>query len=61
MWWNDQVKTGVKREEDVWKVLGARDEDSWERCLEAYKEEKRKVKGAFIKVRKRSKNSLAER
>ena len=44
MWWNDQVKAAVKRKEDAWKeVLEARDEDVRERCLEAYKEEKRKV------------------
>ena len=31
--------------ETAWKeVLGARDEDAKERCLEVYKEEKRKVK-----------------
>ena len=40
MWWNNQVKAVVKRKE----VLGARDEDARERCLEIYKEEKRKVK-----------------
>ena len=28
VWWNDQVKSAVKRKEDGWKeVLGARDED----------------------------------
>ena len=48
-WWNDQVKAAVKRKEDAWKVLGARDEDSRERCLESYK------------VRRRSKNSLERR
>ena len=40
VWWNNQVKSSVKRKE----VLGTRDEDARERCLEAYKEEKRKVK-----------------
>ena len=40
VWWNDRVKAAVKRNE----VLGARDEDARERCLEFYKEEKRKVK-----------------
>ena len=35
----------IKRREAAWKeVLGARDEDARERCLEVYKEEKRKVK-----------------
>ena len=37
---NDQVKAAVKRKE----VLGARDEDARERCLQVYKEEKRGVK-----------------
>ena len=30
VWWNDQIKTVLKRKE----VLGARDEDVIERCLE---------------------------
>ena len=43
--WNDQVKAAVMRKEDTWKkVMGARDEDARERCLEVHKEEKRKVK-----------------
>ena len=33
VWWNNQVNAAVKREE----VLGARDEDARERCLEVYK------------------------
>ena len=37
VWWNDQVKAAVIRKE----VLGARDEDARERCLEAYKEEEK--------------------
>ena len=33
VWWNDHVKSGVKRKEDAWKeVLGTRDEDARERC-----------------------------
>ena len=44
-WWNDEVKAAVKRKEDGWKeLMGARDEDARERCLEVNKEEKRKVK-----------------
>ena len=37
--WNDQVKAAVKRKE----LLGARDEDARERCLEIYKEEKNEI------------------
>ena len=40
VWWNYQVKPAVNRKE----VLEARDEDARERCLEVYKEEKRKIK-----------------
>ena len=41
MLWNDQLKAAVKRKEDAWKeVLGARDEEAKESCLEVYKEEK---------------------
>ena len=61
VWWNDQVKAAVKRNKDVWKeVLGARDEDARERCLEVYKEEKRKVKRCIYQ-RRWSKNSLEGR
>ena len=42
MWWNDALKAVIKRKEDAWKqVLGARDEAAKERCMEAYREEKR--------------------
>ena len=45
VWWNNEVKAAVKRKEAAWKeALGARDEEAKERCLEVYKEEKRKVK-----------------
>ena len=36
VWWNDHVKAVVKRKEDAWKVLGAKDEDAREMCLEVY-------------------------
>ena len=39
------MKAAVERKETVRKeVLGARDEDVKDRCMEAYREEKRKVK-----------------
>ena len=45
VWWKDHVKAVVKRKEAAWKeVLGAIDKDVRERCLEVYKEEKKKVK-----------------
>ena len=43
------------------KVLGARDEDAKEKFLEVNKEERERLKGAFIKVRSRGKNSLEGR
>ena len=43
VWWNNKVKAAVKRMEVARKgLLGARDEDARERCLEVYKEEKEK-------------------
>ena len=51
-WWKDQVKAAVKRKEAAWKdVLGARDEDEKERCLEIYKK-KRKDKRCIYQSKK---------
>ena len=56
------MKAVVKRKEEAWKeVLRARGGDTRERCLEVYREEKKTVKGASIKVRRSSKNSLKGR
>ena len=45
VWWNGQVKAAVKGMKVTWKdVLGARDEDAKERCLEVHNIGKRKVK-----------------
>ena len=45
VWWNDEVKAAVTRKVAAWKgVLAASDEENKERCMEAYREEKRKVK-----------------
>ena len=53
VWWNEQVKAEIKRKEDAWKVvLGARDEDVRENCLEVYKEEKRKVRRCIYRSKK---------
>ena len=44
MWCNDEVKVLV-RKETAWKeVLAANDEEAKESCMEAYREEKRRVK-----------------
>ena len=53
VWWNDQVKPAANRKEDAWKkVLEARDEGARERCLEIYKQEKRKIKRCIYQSKK---------
>ena len=45
VWGNDVLKAVIKRKEDILKqVLGARHEAAKERCMEAYREQKRKKK-----------------
>ena len=52
------VKAEVKRRKTAWKeILGVRDEVARERCMEAYKEEKKKVKGCIYQ-RKKEVNGL---
>ena len=41
--WNDDIKTAVRRKD----VLAPSDEEAKERCMELYREEKRKVKGCI--------------
>ena len=54
--WNDEIKAAVRRKEAPWKeVLAASDEEAKERCMEAYREEKRKVKRCIIQSKKKSK------
>ena len=54
VWWNDEIKTAVRIKEAPWKrVLAASDEETKERCMEAYREQKRKVKRCIIQSRKR--------
>ena len=45
VWWNNEVKAVVKRTEVVCnELLVASDKEAKERCMKAYREEKRKVK-----------------
>ena len=54
VWLNDWVKAAVKRKEAAWKwVLASSDEESKERCMEAYREEKRKVKRCIYQSKKK--------
>ena len=49
MWWNDEIKAAVKRKEAAWKeVLAANNEDAKERCMEVYREKKRRLKYVYI-------------
>ena len=52
VWWNDEIKAAVRRKETAWKVLEARNEEPKERCMEVYREEKRKVKKCIIQSKK---------
>ena len=41
LWWNDEKKVAVRRNEAAWKkVLAASHEEAKERCIKAYREEK---------------------
>ena len=54
MWWNDEIKVAVSRKEAARKgVLAASNEETKERCMEAYREEKRKVKRCIIQSEKK--------
>ena len=54
VWWNDEINAAVKRKEAALKgVLAARDEETKERCMEACREEKRKVKRCIIRSKKK--------
>ena len=48
VWWNFEVKAAVGR-----KVLAASDEEAKEGCMEACKEEKRKVKRFMYQSKKK--------
>ena len=46
-------KGSVKRKEDTWKELGAKDEIAKERCMKVHKEEERKVKSTYFIAKRR--------
>ena len=62
MWCNNEIKAAVRTKEVAWEeMLAASDEEARERCMEAYKEEKRKVKRCiYIKAKRKEMNSLKE-
>ena len=55
MWWNDEIKPASRRKEAAWKgLLSASDEETKERCMEVYREDKRKFKRCIIQSKKES-------
>ena len=53
MWWKDEVKAEVSKKEAAWdEMLGARDEKEKERFMDAYREEKRKIKRCIYQNKK---------
>ena len=62
VWWTDVVKDAVERKDSARKdVLGARDEVAKDRCIEVYKEEKRKVKRCIYHNKKEANEHLEGR
>ena len=62
MWWNDKIKVAVRRKEAAWKVvLEVCDGEAKERCMEMYKEKKRKVIKRCIYESKKKVNEQFER
>ena len=54
--WKDKIKAAVWRKEDAWKeVLATSDEEAKERCMETYREEKRRerLKGVYIRAKRK--------
>ena len=49
VWWNNEVKVAVRRK----VMLGATNEEGKGRCIEVYREEKRKVKRCICQSRKK--------
>ena len=60
--WNGKINAAVRRKEVAWKgVLAASDEETKERCMEAYREEKRKVKRCIIQSKKKVKEQFGRK
>ena len=59
VWSNDEIEFAFRRKEAAWKeVLAASGEEAKERCMGAYREEQRKVKGCIIQSKKKVNESL---
>ena len=42
VWWNNEIRAAVRKKEAAWKgVLAANDEETKERCMEAYRREEK--------------------
>ena len=58
-WWSVKIKAAVKRKEVTLKeVLAASDKEAKEGCMEAYREEKRKIKRCIYQRKMKVINSL---
>ena len=61
VWWKDEIKAAVRRKEAAWKgVLAASDEETKEGCMEAYREDKRKVERCIIQSEKKIGSKIYE-
>ena len=49
VWWNDEIKAAIRRNE----LLVVSDEETKERCMEEYREEKRKVRRGVYQSKKK--------
>ena len=54
VWWNNETEVAVRKKEAAWKeVLAANNEEVNERYMEAYREEKKKVKTCIYQSKKK--------
>ena len=52
-WWNNEIKAAIRRKKAAWKGMLAASDETKERCMEAYREEKRKVIRCIIQSKKK--------